>query len=573
MEKKLSSAETEKENSRYLRGTVREQLGQDTSHFDDSVKNTLKFHGIYQQDDRDMRQTLAREGSEKHYMLMIRTKIPGGRVTADQYLKMDDLADRYGNGTFRITTRQGTQFHGVIKANLKATMSALNQQLITTLGACGDVERNVVTCPAPLRDRGKAQVQEYARKISDHLLPKTKAYHEIWLDGEEVTSDEKEAQVEPLYGKTYLPRKFKTSIAFPGDNCVDIYAHDIGLVAKTGQDGDLSGFNVLVGGGLAMTHRKPETHPILAKPLGYVDKERILSVVEGIVKVQRDYGNRENRMRARMKYLIEERGMEWFYGEVKRHTGFDLEPVHAMSWEETPDHLGWQLMEDGRLFCGIFVANGRIQDGIGAKIKSGFREIVETYRPEVRFTPQQNILFVGIPLAQKEEFEEILKDFSIREVAEIPAIERWSMACPALPTCGLAITEAERSLPGIIHELQEELIRLGLEEEKITVRMTGCPNGCARPYTSEIGLVGYGLHTYALFLGGNFDGTRLNQIILERVQEDAVVKTLVPVLKAFRLRRMAGEMFGDFCYRVGTEELKKIISMKWTTKEDEHGSE
>jgi len=290
MEKKVSQAEIEKEKSLYLRGTIREQLAQDTSRFDDSVKNTLKFHGMYQQDDRDMRQALTREGKEKHYMFMIRTKIPGGRVTADQYLKMDELADRFGHESLRITTRQGIQFHGVIKKNLKATMSALNQQLITTLGACGDVERNVVTCPAPFKDRNKARIQEYASVISD---------------------------------------------AFLGDNCVDIYAHDIGLVAVIGQDGDLSGFNVLVGGGLAMTHNKPETHPILAKPLGYVDKERILPVVEGIIKVQRDYGNRENRMRGRMKYLIEERGIEWFYGEVKRHIEFDLEPVREMLWEET----------------------------------------------------------------------------------------------------------------------------------------------------------------------------------------------------------------------------------------------
>lgn len=566
MEKKVSQVEIEKEKSLYLRGTIGEQLAQDTSRFDDSVKNTLKFHGMYQQDDRDMRQALTREGKEKHYMFMIRTKIPGGRVTADQYLKMDELADRFGHGSLRITTRQGIQFHGVIKKNLKATMSALNQQLITTLGACGDVERNVVTCPAPFKDRNKARIQEYASEISDHLLPKTRAYHEIWLDGDKIYSDKKEAEVEPLYGKTYLPRKFKTSIAFSGDNCVDIYAHDIGLVAITGQDGDLSGFNVLVGGGLAMTHSKPETHPILAKPLGYVNKERILSVVEGIIKVQRDYGNRENRMLARMKYLIEERGIEWFYGEVKRHTGFDLEPVREMIWGETPDHLGWHEMEDGKLFCGLFVANGKIRDGSGTKLKSGFRKIVETYRPEVRFTPQQNILFVGIPRARKEEFEGILKDFSIRQEAEISAIERWSMACPALPTCGLALTEGERSLPGIIRQLEKELMQLGLEQENITTRMTGCPNGCSRPYTSEIGLVGSGLHTYALFLGGNFDGTRLNRMILRSVKEEEVVRVLVPVFEAFKAKRLSSERFGDFCSRIDEETLKELVTLNGGTK-------
>lgn len=331
MGKKLSKVELEKESSDYLRGTLKEQLAQEATHFDDSVHNVLKFHGIYEQDDRDLRQTLGREGKEKHYIFMVRTKIPGGKVSSAQYLKMDELSDGFGIPTLRITTRQNIQFHGIVKKDLKATIRALNESLITTLGACGDIERNVVTCPAPLANRQRAGIQEYAKKISDHLLPKTKAYHEIWMDEERVYSGEKEAEIEPLYGRTYLPRKFKTSIAFAGDNCVDIYAHDIGLVAIPGKGGDLEGFNVLVGGGLGMTFRRTETHPILAKPLGYVDKDRILVVVEAILKVQRDYGNRENRMRARMKYLIEERGIDWFYGEVKRHTEFDLEPVREMN--------------------------------------------------------------------------------------------------------------------------------------------------------------------------------------------------------------------------------------------------
>ena len=559
MQKKISKVEEEKDNSRYLRGTIREQLAQDTPCFDDSVNNILKFHGIYQQDDRDFRQARDRQGREKHFIFMVRMKIPGGKVTSDQYLKMDELSDRYGNGTLRVTTRQGIQFHGVIKKNLKETMRALNRELITTLGACGDIERNVVTCPAPLQDRAQAQVQQYARKISDQLLPKTKAYHEIWLNGEQAYSGEQAAEIEPLYGKTYLPRKFKTAIAFPGDNCVDVYTHDIGLVAITDEKGDLSGFNVLVGGGLGMTHRKPETHPLLAKPLGYVNKDKILPLAEGIVKVQRDHGNRENRMRARMKYLIEEKGIEWFYAAVKQQTGFDLEPMREMGWKETPDHLGWHEMGGGRFFCGIFVPNGRIQDGAGKKLKSGFKKLVETFNPEIRFTPQQNILFAGIPVSGKEEFEGILKDFSIRREAEISTIERWSMACPALPTCGLALTESERVLPGVIRELEGVLTTLGLAGEHITVRMTGCPNGCSRPYTGEIGLVGSGLNTYALFLGGNFDGTRLNHLVSERVKGDEIVRSLVSVFEAFKSARASGERFGDFCNRLGVQELQKLI--------------
>lgn len=562
MEKKISKVEAEKENSRYLRGTLGEQLAQDTFCFDDSVKNILKFHGIYQQDDRDFRQAQDRQGREKHFIFMIRTKTPGGKVTAAQYLKMDELADRYGNGTLRVTTRQGIQFHGVIKKNLKEVMRTLNRELITTLGACGDIERNVVTCPAPFHDRVKVQIQEYTRAISDHLLPKTKAYHEIWVNGDKVYSGQEAAEVEPLYGKTYLPRKFKTAIAFPGDNCVDIYTHDCGLVPIMDEKGELKGFNVLVGGGLGMTHRRPETHPLLAKPLGYVAKEKILPLLEGIIKVQRDHGNRENRMLARMKYLIEGKGMEWFYEAVKQHTGFELEPVREMGWHEAPDHLGWHEMDGGKLFCGVFIANGRIQDTLGAGLKSGFRKLVERFSPEIRLTPQQNILFTGIPAAGKEEFKKILKEFAIRGEKEIPAVERWSMACPALPTCGLALAESERVLPGIIHQLEKELLRLGLGAENITVRMTGCPNGCARPYTGEIGLVGSGLNAYALFLGGNFDGTRLNSLISERVKADDLVRTLTPVFEAFQSTRLPGERFGDFCNRLGVQELLKLTAVK-----------
>ncbi len=568
MEKKVSRVESEKENSRYLRGNVGEQLAQDTARFDDSVQNILKFHGIYQQDDRDFRLQPTRQGREKRFIFMIRTKIPGGKITAEQYLKMDELADLYANKTLRITTRQDFQFHGVIKGNLKATLRALNETIITTLGACGDIERNVVTCPAPLASRTRAKVQEYAREISDQLLPKTKAYHEIWLNGDNVYSGQKEAEVEPLYGKTYLPRKFKISIAFPGDNCVDIYAHDIGLVAVL-EDDELAGFNVLVGGGLGMTHRRPETRPILAKPLGYVSRDDILSVVEAIIKVQRDFGNRENRMRARMKYLIEERGIVWFYEEVKKHTGFELQPVREMKWDQTEDHLGWHEMGDGLLFHGIFVENGRIQDGGSLRMKTGLRKLIETFKPEIRLSPQQNILLAGIPPSRNVEFEALLKEYGIRRETEISNIERWSMACPALPTCGLALTEGERVFPGLIDDLEKTIAGFGLQDEKITVRMTGCPNGCARPYTSEIGLVGIGVNTYTLFVGGNFEGTRLNRVLLEKVKEIEIVRILAPILEAFRLNRSPGERFGDFCNRKGIETLRELIRVDKKEKPDE----
>ena len=556
MENKISKVEIEKENSNFLRGTLKEQLAQETSHFDDTIHNVLKSHGIYEQDDRDVRQELKGAGKEKRYSCMIRTKIPGGKLTWEQYLVMDELSDRYGNQSLRITTRQGIQFHGVIKKDLRPTLRKLNEALVTTLGGCGDIGRNVVTCPAPHLDRTRAQVQEYARLISDDLLPKTKAYHEIWLNGEKVHTTEQE--VEPLYGKTYLPRKFKISIAFPGDNCVDIYAHDIGLVAVL-DNGNLAGFNVLVGGGLAMTHTRPETRPLLAKSLGYINREKIIPVVEAIVKVQRDFGNRENRSQARMKYLIEERGVEWFYQEVKKHTRFDLEPIREMKWDQTEDHLGWQEMGTRLFFFGLFVENGRIRDVGNLRMKTGLRKIVEIFKPEIRLSPQQNILIAGISSTQKAAFEDLLKEYGIRKETEITNVERWSMACPALPTCGLAITEGERVFPGIIDELEKMVSQLGLQDEKITVRLTGCPNGCARPYTSEIGLVGIGILTYKLFVGGNFEGTRLNQMLVEKVKERDIVKTLLPLLETFKRERKPAERFGDFCYHKGLDALKSLL--------------
>ncbi|MBI4387730.1 MAG: NADPH-dependent assimilatory sulfite reductase hemoprotein subunit, partial [Candidatus Omnitrophica bacterium] len=524
---------------------------------DDTVHNLLKFHGFYQQDDRDLRQKLTKEGKEKHYMFMVRTKVPGGKLTWNQYLTMNDFADRYANGTLRITTRQGIQFHGVIKKNLKTVIKSLNEAMITTLGACGDIERNVVSCPAPLEDRTRAEIQEYAKKISDHLLPKTRAYHEIWLDGEKVTSTEQE--IEPLYGKSYLPRKFKTTIAFPGDNCVDVYAQDLGLVAVLEKAGELKGFNVLVGGGLGMTQNKVETHPLLAKPLGYVGKEKIVAAAEAVIKVHRDYGDRENRKRARLKYLIEDRGIDWFYAEVRKHTGFNLEPITEMKWDHTDDHLGWFEIGRNLHYFGIFVENGRIQDAGSVRMKSGLKKLVEVFKPEIRLTPQQNILLSGIPTPRKSEFERVLKEFGIRTEKELSNTERWSMACPALPTCGLAIAEAERVFPKVVDDLEKEIVGLSLQNEKITIRMTGCPNGCARPYTSEIGLVGSTLRSYSLYLGGNFEGTRLAQLVLPVVKEEHVVKTLSPILKLFKSERKSSEHFGDFCMRKGISEIQKLL--------------
>lgn len=555
-DKKVSKVETEKENSRFLRGTIREQLAQDTAKFDETGPTILKFHGIYQQDDRDQRQKRQLEGQDKYYMMMVRTKTPGGRASADQYLKFNELADVYGNGTLRITTRQGIQFHGVLKKNLFSVMNELNKALVTTLGACGDIVRNVCSCPAPDHERKHSEVLEYAKKISDFTLPKTRAYHEIWINGEKACTSE---ETEPLYGKTYLPRKFKIAVAHPGDNCVDLYTNDLGFISIL-KGTELEGFNIVAGGGMGMTHRKTETYPVLAKPLGFVKKEKVLEVCDGIIKTQRDFGNRENRAHARLKYLIEDRGIEWFSREVAKRTGFVLEPFRPIAWAHTDDHLGWHDNGSGQLYFGLFVENGRIKDTQHFKLKSGLLKIVQAFRPELRFTTNQNVILNGIPSARKSEFEKILIDHGIHSEKNLPNILRWSMACPAIPTCGLAITESERALPGIVREIAAELSRLGLEKESITLRMTGCPNGCARPYSSEIGLVGNAVNQYVLFLAGNFEGTRLNQSVHEKVK----IKDIVPLLKLyfekFKAERNDGERFGDYCHRLGLEALRSIAS-------------
>ena len=552
---KKSAVEVEKENSRLLRGNIGEQLAQLTSFFTSSEHNLLKCHGTYQQDDRDKRQDLMRQGKEKAFSFMVRTKLPGGKLTANQYLELDRFAETYANGTLRITTRQGIQFHGVLKGNLKPLMKKINQAMITTLGACGDVVRNVCSCPAPLPDRQKIEIERYARDISNRTLPQSNAYHELWLDGKKVDSSQEK---EPLYGKTYLPRKFKIVIAYPGDNCVDIYAHDLGLAAMVNPEGDLTGFNLLVGGGMGSTHNVAETYPLLAKPLGYVSKEKIFEALEAIIKIQRDFGNRSNRKRARLKYLVEEKGIPWMAAEFKEYAGFVLEPVIPMDWSGTHDHVGWYKNGTGNFFCGLFVENGRIKDTAEIRLRSGIRKIIETFKPDVYLTLQQNILFDGIDEAQKSSVEKILEEHGILTDRKISNILRWSMACPAFPTCGLAITESERALPNVIRVLEKEISGLGLEKEEITLRMTGCPNGCARPYTSEIGIVGSGIGQYEILLGGNFEGTRLNQTLFDKIKQENLVSALKPILESFKNDRKSGERFGDFCFRIGTPRLKQM---------------
>lgn len=563
-DKPRSKVEVIKEDSNYLRGSLLEELSRDSTHFSEEDGQVLKFYGIYEQDDRDLRQQLKREGKDKYWFFMVRLKIPGGVLSADQYLVCDDLVSKYANNTLRVTTRQDFQFHGVLKRDLRNTLRGINQALVTTLGACGDVERNIMCCPAPTKDRVSAQIQDYARRLSDHLLPKTRAYHEIWLNGEKAISSEPDH--EPIYGRYYLPRKFKTGLAYAGDNCIDVYTQDIGIVAdfdgedpSTGSGQELRGFNINVGGGFGMHHGIATTFPRLGSPIAYVPPEKLLETVETIICIQRDNGDRVNRKHARMKYLVEEWGVPKFKAEMERRLGYELEPARPVQWIDVEDHLGWHAQGDGRWFLGVYIENGRIKDDDGVQMKTAFQRLAKTFRPGLRLTPQQNILFTDIAEEKRTAIEQLLRDHGVPLVEELSNTLRYAMACPALPTCGLAMSDAERALPSVVRALEKEIARLGLEDQRISIRMTGCPNGCTRPYVGDIGFVGRTLNAYVVYLGGDFEGTRLNQMYGDMVPKDKLAEAIVPILEYYKEQRQPGERFGDFCYRVRVERLRELF--------------
>ncbi len=554
----FSRNESVKAASNHLRGLIKEELLEDTPAFGDDSEQLLKFHGIYQQDDRDRRKEARARGLDKHHQLMIRTRIPGGIVSPDAYIAHDEISRRWANGTLRVTTRQDFQLHGVLKGDLKKSIRAINDALLTTLGGCGDVERNIMCCPEPLDDEFHAQVQRSISAMVTELTPRTAAYHEIWLDGEVVKSSEPE--VEPLYREQYLPRKFKTTVALEGDNCVDIYAHDLAIVAMKGADGSLRGFNVLVGGGLGRTHNKPETFVAVAVPLAFVEPEQIVGLAREVVAVQRDYGDRSNRRHARLKYTLADRGLEWFRGEVQKRVSFELQRPEPLAWKPVDDHLGWHEQGDGKLYVGIYIENGRIADVDGVRSRSGLRQIIEELRPEVRLTAQQNVILAGIEPSQKVRVEQLMAEYGIAPVESIPRAIRYAMACPAIPTCGLAVAEAERAMPSLVRQLSALLDELGLAEERISFRMSGCPNGCSRPYLGDVGFVGTTLGKYDVMLGGDFDGTRLNRVFAPNVPIAEITSLLRPIFVEFRTRREPGEGFGNWVDRVGFDGLRPLVA-------------
>jgi sulfite reductase (ferredoxin) len=558
---KRSAVEAVKESSRALRGTIAEELRRDSDHFTDANKNLLKFHGTYQQEDRDARKNRKKESVGKHYMFMVRCKIPGGRVTADQYLAIDGLAGRYANGTLRFTSRQGIQLHGVVKENLKATIAGINECLLTTLGACGDVERNVMACPAPHHHGIRGKLQATAAALAGRLAPKTRGYHEIWVNGKAVqTNGTAPAEdAEPLYGKTYLPRKFKTGLTLPEDNCIDVYSQDLGLLAIV-EKGDLAGYNVLVGGGMGMTHGNANTFPFLARPICYVPAEEVIQAAEAVVKLFRDHGNRADRKRARIKYLVHDWGVERFREVLAGYLGQapDLpRPVEVSGYDL---HLGWRPQGDGRWFYGLSVENGRVKDDGALRLRTGLRALVERFRPEIRLTPLQDILLCNLDAGARPTIERILSEHGISAPDSLSLVQRHSMSCPAIPTCGLALSESERALPAIIDEIESALAELGLAQELLSVRMTGCPNGCARPYQSDIGIVGRSGDRYTIFVGGHVRGDRLNFQLMDLVPRNEIVLALLPLLSDFKETHRAGESFGDYCQRVGLERLLALSS-------------
>ena len=551
-----SKVERIKIESNHLRGQLVEELDQDTTHFSEAQVQLLKFHGTYQQENRDARKERKAQGEEKAYQFMVRSRIPGGVLNAEQYLVEDDLAERYANGTLRITTRQGFQLHGILKGDLHSTIHSINEALLSTLAACGDVNRNVMACPAPVANRAQAQVEEVAHRIAQHLAPHSHAYHEIWIDGEQVETVKlaEEGETEPIYGPTYLPRKFKIGVAFPGDNCIDLYTQDIGLVASL--EGErLDGFTVLIGGGMGMTHGKKETFPRLATPLCYATAAEVSSVVETIVTIQRDYGDRQNRKHARMKYVVEDRGIAWFRAELERRLGHSVRDPRTLTWHDVEDHLGWHAQGDGRWFLGLYVENGRIKDDETTHLRTGLRHAIEEFQPGIRLTPQQNILFTDIPETQRGPLTALLAAYGIpTDPAEV-GTRRFAMACPALPTCGLALAEAERVLPAVIRQIEADLDALGLANVPISVRMTGCPNGCARPYMGDIGFVGRTKDIYNVYIGGDLLNTRLNTLYAASVHLKDLAATVRPLLALWRDERLPEESFGDFCYRAGLDYL------------------
>lgn len=537
-----------KVESNYLRGTLMEGMAdRATGAVSEDDTQLTKFHGFYQQDDRDLRSERRHQKLEPLYSFMVRLRLPGGLVTPAQWQTLDDVATRYANGTLRITTRQTFQYHGVFKENLRAHLQAINKAMIDTIAACGDVNRNVICTANPHRSSIHRQVYDLAHDLSARLMPRSRAYHEIFLGEERVAGGEEEQ--EPLYTRHYLPRKFKIAIAIPPENDVDIFAHDLGFIAQV-ENGEIKGYNVCIGGGMGMTHGEPATFPRLSDVIGFCTPAQVLDVAEAVLKVQRDNGDRRDRKHARLKYTVEDNGLEWFRSEVEHHLGTPLSAAREFHFDSNGDRYGWYQGEDGAWHYGLFIQNGRLADfEDGMQLLSGMREIAKVHPGDIALTTNQNLIITNVSESKRSEIDALIDKY--RMVRDVSPLRRASMACVAFPTCGLAMAESERYLPSLIDKLEEVMHAAGLADDAINIRMTGCPNGCARPYLAEIGFVGKALGRYNLYLGGNPVGDRLNKLYRENIDETTIMDELAPLIQRYALEREPGEPFGDFAIRVG----------------------
>ncbi|MFF0830248.1 assimilatory sulfite reductase (NADPH) hemoprotein subunit [Brevibacillus sp. NPDC003359] len=552
-----SDVEDIKRQSDYLRGSLVETLEDRISGAIPEDDNRLmKFHGSYMQDDRDLRNERNKQKLEPAYQFMVRVRAAGGVVTPEQWLMMDDIAQQFANGTIRLTTRQSFQLHGVIKWNMKQVIQEVNEALLSTLAACGDVNRNVMCNPNPYQSEVHQEVYEWAKKLSNHLDPRTRAYHEIWLDEEKVVDSRDGVEQEPIYGPVYLPRKFKIGIAVPPSNDVDVFSQDLGFIAIP-EEGRLLGFNIAVGGGMGMTHGDPKTYPQVARVIGFVTPEQLLDVAEKTVMIQRDYGDRAVRKHARFKYTIDDRGIEWFVHELEQRLGWGLEPIRPYQFNHNGDRYGWVKGSDDNWHFTLFVQNGRVKDEDNYLLKSGLRKIAKVHTGDFRLTPNQNLLIGNVTSEKKPEIEQIIQAYGLTDGASYSALRRNSMACVSLPTCGLAMAEAERYLPTLLDEIELILDEAGLRDEEIVIRMTGCPNGCARPALAEISFIGKAVGKYNMYLGGGFSGNRLNKLYRENIGEAEILNELRPILNRYAKEREEGEHFGDFAIRTGyVKEVK-----------------
>lgn len=549
-EGKPSDVERIKEESNYLRGTLKESMLEPLSAgISDDDNRLMKFHGSYLQDDRDLRNERQKQKLEPAYQFMLRVRMPGGVATPDQWLVMDELADKYGNGTLKLTTRQTFQMHGILKWNMKKTIQAIHASLLDTIAACGDVNRNVMCNPNPYKSDVHLEVYEWAKKLSNDLLPRTRAYHELWLDEEKVASTP-DVEVEPMYGPLYLPRKFKIGIAVPPSNDIDVYSQDLGLIAIV-EDGKLIGFNVAIGGGMGMTHGDKATYPQLAKVIGFCKPEQIYDVAEKTITIQRDYGNRSVRKNARFKYTVDRLGLETVKEELENRLGWKLEEAKPFHFDSNGDRYGWEKGLNGKWHFTLFVQGGRVADYDGYKLKTGLREIAKIHKGDIRLTANQNLIIANVSAQKKKKIIELIEQYGLTDGAHYSALRRSSMSCVALPTCGLAMAEAERYLPQLIEKVEEIIDENGLREEEITIRMTGCPNGCARPALGEIAFIGKSVGKYNMYLGAAFDGSRLNKIYRENIGEEEILSELRVLLSRYAKEREDGEHFGDFVIRAG----------------------